>query len=72
MHPDDVRVREGEFEVTLTFPARYNGECTIVNEHKIKKRDRIGRVRLIENPLLPIPGYACESCVKVLPRAVRE
>lgn len=72
MHPDDVRVRDGDFEVVATFPAHYNGECTISNAHRIKKGDRIGRVRQINNPILPVPGYACASCVKVLPRAPKE
>lgn len=69
MHPDDIRVREGEFEVFSTFQAIYNSTCTINNSHKIKRNDRIGRVRRISNPLLPVPGYACQGCLKLLPRS---
>lgn len=72
MHPDDIRVREGVFEVTGTFIATRRGECTINNEHRIKSGDRIGRIREIENPLIPVPGYACSKCIKVMPRAAKE
>lgn len=71
VHPDDVRERDGEFEVVETFNALYTGSCTLDNRHDIRRGTRVGKVRQIDNPLIPIPGVACASCVKFLPRAVR-
>lgn len=68
-HPDDIQEREGDFEVTGTFPAIYSGECTLDNRHRVKRGDRVGKVRDVANPLIPVPGVACESCIRGLPRA---
>lgn len=43
--------------------ALYPGVCAIDKRHKYKKRDTIAKVKLKENPFIPIPGYACASCV---------
>lgn len=71
-HPDDVRERDAEeYEVVVTFDALYNSTCTMDNRHDVKKGTRVGRVRLVSNPLLPVPGVACASCTKGMPRAKR-
>ncbi len=69
MHPDDIRKREGEYEVTATFIAARSGTCTLNNSHKVKSNTRVGKVRRIDNPLLPINGVVCPDCLKLLPRA---
>lgn len=71
LHPDDVRERDDDFEVTETFLALYSGSCAIDNRHDVRRGSRVGRIRAIANPLIPIPGVACSSCVKELPRARR-
>jgi hypothetical protein len=72
VHPDDLRQRDlDEYEVTQTFLAVYIGQCTMDNQHPIRRNTRVGRVRMISNPLIPIPGVACADCVRLMPRAVR-
>ena len=70
LHPDDVRERDSEdYEVTSTFESMYRGTCALDNRHDVKRGTRVGKIRLVSNPLLPVPGVACAQCVKILPRA---
>lgn len=70
LHPNDVRERDSEeYEVMATFESMYRGSCTLDNRHDVKRGTRVGKIRLISNPLLPVPGVACAQCVKMLPRA---
>lgn len=64
--PDDEDV---EFEILRTFPAQYNGFCTIERAHKIKRGDIVAVVQRADNPMLPVKGVACRSCVSILPHA---
>lgn len=65
-HPDPEA--EG-YEVTKTFDARFAGRCAVDEDHKIRKGDLVGFLRLASNPLRPVQGVACGACVRVLPRA---
>lgn len=58
-----------EFEVIAVFDAQFNGVCTIDREHKVKRGTRVGRVQRADNPMIPVQGVACASCVKLLNRA---
>lgn len=49
------------------FEALFSGRCTIDRNHKIRKGDEVSRVKLKDNPLIPIPGVACKSCVILMP-----
>lgn len=60
---------EGFEVVGRTFEAMYPGRCTIDEDHVVKRGSTVARVRLASNPMLPQPGVACASCVKILPRA---
>jgi len=64
--PDDDDV---EFEILRTFPAQYHGFCTIERAHKIKRGDIVAVVQRADNPMLPVKGVACRSCVSILPHA---
>ena len=68
LHPDDVRERDGDYEVTATFESMYNGTCNLDNRHAVRRGTRVGYIREIANPLVPIRGVACAQCVKILPR----
>lgn len=58
-----------DFEITSTFVAQYRGTCTIDREHEWRRGQRIGRVAHANNPMLPVQGYACADCTKLLPRS---
>jgi hypothetical protein len=45
------------------FEAKFSSTCTIDRSHKIRKKDTVSHVRLKENPLIPIQGIACSSCI---------
>lgn len=51
------------------FPAQFVGRCTLDYDHKIRLGDKVARVQRTDNPMLPVPGVACEKCLKILPRA---
>jgi hypothetical protein len=58
-----------EFEILRTFPAQYSGFCTVDRAHKIKRGDIVAVVQRADNPMLPVKGVACRSCVSILPHA---
>lgn len=53
------------------FEAKFAGHCTIEYDHRIRRGDSVARVQRADNPMLPVAGVACASCVKILPRASR-
>lgn len=68
---EDIAI-EDAYEVTgRPFEARFPGRCTLDDEHTIRRGDLVAYVRHADNPMLPVPGVACASCVKSLPRAHR-
>jgi hypothetical protein len=60
---------ESEYEIVATFDAQFHGWCNIDSEHRIKKGSKVARVQHADNPLLPVPGVACATCILDLPRA---
>ena len=61
---------EGEYElIGRWFHAQFPGHCAIDWEHLIRKGDKVSRIQHADNPMLPIQGVACKSCVILLPRA---
>lgn len=58
-----------DFEILRTFEAKYHGVCTIDSAHKVKRGDRVAVVQRADNPMLPVKGVACRSCVSILPHA---
>ena len=67
----DIQDGENDYEVIATVDAQFDGTCCIDRDHKIKRKDRIGKVQLIENPFVVITGFACRHCTAVFPRAKR-
>lgn len=63
--PDD----DDDYEITFIFQAQWRGRCTINFEHEWRRGQRIGRVVHASNPMLPVQGYACAECTKLLPRS---
>lgn len=51
------------------FDAQYPGRCVFDYDHRVKLRDSVSKVRLRENPFLPISGVACKACTRLLPAA---
>lgn len=60
---------ELEYEVVSIFPSQFAGTCNIDDRHRIRKGDRVGKLRLSDNPMVPIPGVACKYCTTDYPRA---
>jgi hypothetical protein len=60
-----------DWEITRVFEAIYPGVCTIVRQHKIKRGEKVGRVRHGKNPLVPVSGVACKVCIADYPRPNR-
>ena len=55
------------FEISsAVFEAQYSGRCTINHSHKIKRGERVARVQFSDNPMVPVPGVACYSCIRGL------
>ena len=61
--PDDYE-RTGRI-----FEAAFPGHCTIDYDHPIKRGDPVTRLQRADNPMLPVPGVACKTCTKLVPRA---
>lgn len=58
-----------EFEIIVVFDAQFPGVCTIDRDHRIKRGMRVARIQRADNPMIPISGVACSSCLKMLPHA---
>lgn len=59
-----------DYEIVRSFLATQSGRCTLDEDHKIARGDKIAKIQYADNPYVPIPGYACKHCIKFLPRAV--
>jgi hypothetical protein len=55
--------------VGKVWESQFPGHCTVEYEHKIRRGDQVARVRRADNPMLPVGGVACTTCIKLLPRA---
>lgn len=65
LDPDD------DFEITYIFKAQFAGTCTLDREHEWRRGQKIGALKHASNPMLPVQGFACAECTKILPRAER-
>ena len=66
----DPSLDESDFEVIgRTFEARYPGRCAVNYDHKIKLGTKVARIQRVGNPFQPVPGVACQSCIRELPKA---
>lgn len=74
---DDLKVEQveeepySEYEVTSVFRSQFSGYCRVDPDHTIRRADLVGKLRLSDNPFIPVSGVCCKSCVKMLPRAAR-
>ena len=62
---------EEDYEITATFDAKFNSVCLINEDHRIRRGDKVAFVQHADNPMIPVRGVVCASCVKILPRARR-
>jgi hypothetical protein len=51
------------------FNAGFPSHCAIDWEHVIRRNDKVSRVQRADNPMLPVSGVVCTSCMKMLPKA---
>lgn len=58
-----------DYEVVAYFPSQFSGWCTIEDSHRIRKGDRVSKIRLADNPMVSIPGVACAMCTRDIPKA---
>jgi hypothetical protein len=70
---DSLEAEDGydDYEITAIFEAIYPGTCILNREHKVKRGDKVGRVRHGSNPLVPIGGVACKVCTQDYPKVRR-
>lgn len=65
---EDFASNIDDYKLARTFKARYEGNCAIEPSHVIFKWDDISRVVRVDNPFLPVAGYACRVCTARLLR----
>jgi hypothetical protein len=58
-----------DYEIVAYFPSQFGGYCNLVDVHKIRKGDKVAKIRLADNPMVSIPGVACTICALDIPRA---
>ena len=58
----DIDPYEG-LVVTFTMEAKYNGRCALEEDHSIKEKSTIGKVRIAGDPEYKSLGYACDYCI---------
>jgi hypothetical protein len=68
-HDDADLIPDHEYEIVANFPSQFTGWCTLNDSHKIRKGDRVSKLRRADNPLVGIPGVACPNCSLNIPRA---
>lgn len=66
---DDDLMPDHEFEITSNFPSQFAGYCTLNDTHRIRKGERVSKLRRADNPLISVPGVACSICSLDIPRA---
>lgn len=49
-----------------TFESSFHGHCTLDYDHRIKRGDRVARLKRTDNPMLVVSGVACKLCVDEL------
>jgi hypothetical protein len=58
-----------EYEIVANFRSKFSGYCTLNDSHRIRKDERVSKIRRADNPLISIPGVACSVCSMDIPRA---
>lgn len=58
-----------EYEIVALFPSQFGGYCTLEPSHRIRKGDRVSKLRRADNPMISVPGVACSVCTLDIPRA---
>lgn len=57
-----------DYEIIAVFESKFTGHCIINWDHKIKRGQKVARVRRTDNPFVPVSGVVCWSCARLLPR----
>lgn len=68
-YDDEDITPDHEYELVAVFPSQFSGYCTLDERHKIKKRDRVGKLRRADNPMVSVPGVTCKFCTLDFPKA---
>jgi hypothetical protein len=58
-----------DYEIVTIFPSQFGGYCTLDDRHRIRKGDRVSKLRRADNPMVSVPGVACQYCTLDLPKA---
>lgn len=64
---EDESVTEDDWVVIRLFTATQSGQCCLVDTHKIKRGDIIGKLQHSGNPFISVPGWACKACTRSYP-----
>lgn len=51
------------------FESGFRSHCLIDYDHPIRKGDKVSKVQRAANPMIPISGVICSSCIHVIPKA---
>lgn len=63
------QVDPDEVEIYATFVVSYPARCRINWDHRIKMGEKAGKLQYKKNPMIPIAGSACQSCMKEISKA---
>lgn len=66
---DEDIIPNHEYEIVAMFRSQFSGWCTLVDVHKIRKNDLVGKLQRADNPTVSVPGVACPICCLDIPRA---
>jgi hypothetical protein len=69
LEPDADITPDHEYEIVSNFPSQFGGYCNLEESHRIRKGDRVSKIRRADNPLISIPGVTCRICSLDIPRA---
>jgi len=69
MFDDSDIIPDHDYEIVSNFPSQFTGYCNIEERHRIRKGERVSKLRRADNPLVIIPGVACSLCSMDFPRA---
>lgn len=66
---DSDIIPDHDYEIVAVFPSQFGGYCNLEIAHRIRKGDRVSKIRRADNPMVPLPGVACSFCTLDIPRA---
>lgn len=70
MNIDDSDITpDHDYEIVSIFPSQFGGVCNLEPAHRIRKGDRVSKIRRADNPMVPLSGVACSYCTLEFPRA---